>query len=147
MEAIFKPREVALCQCRSLLIVACSWNQVTRTEWPCFATNAGKIEFLQQILSHPCYGDPCHTFSDAEREIIKRLRRTDVLGLYQKRLSVEQDAADRAELARLMAKYGQDTPAVDPGILRTVLLPMNRLDTARIVRRRDDNGQLALGFG
>lgn len=112
-----------------------------------FTTNAGKIEFLQQVLSHPCHGDPCHTFSDAEREIIKRLRRTDVLRFYQQRLSVEQDAADRAELARLMTKYGQDTPAVDPGIVRTVLLPMNRLDTARTVRRRDDDGQLALGFG
>jgi len=112
-----------------------------------FTTNAGKIEFLQQMLSHPCYGDPCHTFSDAEREIIKRLRRTDVLSFYRQRLSVEQDATDRAELARLLTKYGQDTPAVDPGILRTVLLPMNRLDTARTVRRRDDNGQLALGFG
>ncbi len=112
-----------------------------------FTTNAGKVEFLQQVLSHPCYGDPCHTFSDAEREIIKRLRRTDVLNFYRQRLSVEQDAADRAELARLMTKYGQDTPAVDPGILRTVLLPMNRLDTARTVRRRDDTGQLVLGFG
>ena len=112
-----------------------------------FTTNAGKIEFLQQVLSHPCYGDPCHTFSDAEREIIRRLRRTDVLDFYRQRLSTEQDLADRAELARLMAKYGQDTPAADPGILRTVLVPMNRLDTARTVHRRDDTGQLVLGFG
>jgi len=112
-----------------------------------FTTNTGKIEFLQQMLSHPCYGDSCHTFSDAEQEIIKRLRQTNVLGFYRQRLGIEQDAADRAELARLMAKYGQDAPAVDPGILRTVLLPMNRLDTTRTARRRDDNDQLALGFG
>jgi hypothetical protein len=44
-------------------------------------------------------------------------------------------------------KYGHDAPAVDPGILRTVLLPMNRLDNARTARRRDDDGQLALGLG
>jgi len=112
-----------------------------------FTSDAGKIEFLQQVLSHPCYGQPCHTFSDAEQEIIKRLRRTDVLGLYRQRLCIQQDAADRAELARLMAKYSQDTPAVDPGILRTVLLPMNRPDSTRTARRCDDNGQLALGFG
>ena len=67
-----------------------------------FTTNAGKIEFLQQMLSHPCYGDSCHTFSDAEREIIKRLRQTNVLGFYKQRLGIEQDAADRAELARLV---------------------------------------------
>jgi len=112
-----------------------------------FTTNTGKIEFLHQVLSHPCHGDPCHTFSDAEQEIIRRLGRTDVLGFYRQRLCTEQDAADRAELARLMAKYSQDTPAVDPGILRTVLLPMNRPAPARASRHSDDTGQLALGFG
>ena len=112
-----------------------------------FTSNAGKVEFLQQVLSHPCYGDPCHTFSDAEREIIKRLRRTDVLGFYRNRLCAEQDAADRAELARLTAKYDRDAPAPDPGILRTVLVPVNRPIPPRPAHRRGDTGQLALGLG
>ena len=112
-----------------------------------FASNAGKVEFLQQVLSHPCYGDPRHTFSDAEREIIRRLIRTDVLGFYQQRFSAEQDAADRAELARLMAKYGRGPAPADPGILRTVLVPMNRPAPPRPLRCRDDIGQLTLGLG
>jgi len=112
-----------------------------------FTYNAGKVEFLRQVVSHPCYGDPCHTFSDAEREIIRRLRRTDVLGFYRDRLCAEQDAADRAELARLIAKYGRDAPVPDPGILRTVLVPMNRPAPPRPAHRRDDTGQLAFGLG
>lgn len=112
-----------------------------------FTSNTGKIEFLGQVLSHPCYGDPCHTFSDAEREIIKRVRRTDILDIYQQRLCVEQDAADRAELARLMEKYGQGPAPADPGVLLTVLVPMNRPSPPRPLRCRDDTGQLALGLG
>ncbi len=112
-----------------------------------FTTNAGKVEFLQQMLSHPCYGDPCHTFSDAEREIIKRLRRTDVLGFYRQRLCAEREIADRAELTRLMAKYGQGHPPAEHGVLRTVLVPMNRPAPPRPLHRRDDTGQLALGLG
>ena len=112
-----------------------------------FTSSAGKVEFLQHVVSHPCYGDPCHTFSDAEREIIRRLRQTDVLGFYRQRLCAEQDAADRAELARLMAKYGRDVPAPDPGILRTVLVPANRPDPPQPLRRRNDTGQLALSLG
>jgi len=112
-----------------------------------FTSNAGKVEFLQQVLSHPCYGDPCHTFSDAEREIIKRLRRTDVLGFYRQRLCAEQEIADRTELTRLMAKYDQGHPPADPGVLRTVLVPMNRAVPPRPSRQRDDTGQLALGLG
>ncbi len=116
-----------------------------RTEY--FTSNAGKVEFLQQVVSHPCYGDPCHSFSDAEREIVRRLRRTDVLGFYQQRLCAEQGAADHAELARLMAKHGRDDPAPDPGIMRTVLVPMNRPAPLQPARRRDDTGQLAFGLG
>ena len=112
-----------------------------------FTSNAGKAEFLQQVVSHPCHGDPCHTFSDAEREIVRRVRRTDVLGFCRHRLHAEQEAADRAELARLVAKYGRDAPAADPGILRTVLVPMNRPSSPLTAHRRDDTGQFALGLG
>jgi hypothetical protein len=34
-----------------------------------FTSTTGKIEFIEQAVHHPCYGDPTHTFSDVEREI------------------------------------------------------------------------------
>ena len=39
-----------------------------------FTTTAGKVEFIDQVIRHHCFGDPAHTFSDVEREIIRRLR-------------------------------------------------------------------------
>lgn len=112
-----------------------------------FTSTTGKIEFLKQILAHPCYGTPDITWSDVEREIIRRLRRANLLDLYRQRLCIEQDAVDRAELARLLAKYGLDTPAPDPGVLRTVLVPINRPTSSRTSQPRDDSGQLALRLG
>ena len=112
-----------------------------------FASNAGKVEFLGHVLSHHCYGDPCHTFSDAEREIIERMRRTGILDIYRQRLCIEQEAADRAELAQLTVKYGQGPAPADPGVMRTVLVPMNRPAPPRPLRRHDDAGQLGLGLG
>ncbi len=112
-----------------------------------FTSTTGKIEFLQETIVHPCWGSPDHTWSDAEREIIKRLRRTDLLDIYKQHLHTEQDAADRAELARLMAKFNGDTPPVDAGTLRTVLVPMNRSVPARSPHRRDSGSQLTLGLG
>lgn len=86
-----------------------------------FTSTRNKVEFLQQTLSHPGYGQPNHTWSDVERLIIGRLRTADILPLYQARLRAECHASERAELARLLAKYGDDKP--DPGIVRTVMLP------------------------
>lgn len=112
-----------------------------------FSTPAGKVEFIEQALAWPCYGEPATTWSDVEREIIRRLRRTELLGIYRQRLCAEQDAADRAELARLLAKYGQDAAGGDPGTLRTALVPINRPTPARSQPRRDGNSQLTLGLG
>ncbi len=64
-----------------------------------FSKPAGKVEFIEQALAWPCYGEPATTWSDVEREIIRRLRRTELLGIYRQRLCADQDAADRAELA------------------------------------------------
>jgi len=82
-----------------------------------------------------------------EREISKRLRQSGLLNFYRQQLSAEQNATKRAELARLLAKYDQGTSAVDPGILCTVLAPMNRPAPPRPSRHRDDTGQLALSLG
>jgi len=82
-----------------------------------------------------------------EGEIIARLRRTDLLSLYRQHLGTEQDTADRAELSRLMAKFGSDTPPANPGIMRTVLVLMNRPAPTRTAHRRDSESQLALRLG
>ena len=70
-----------------------------------FTTTAGKVEFIDQVIHHHCFGDPAHTFSDVEREIIRRLRKVDLLGLYRGRSRAEQDVADRAKFARLKARF------------------------------------------
>jgi len=113
----------------------------------CFATTRGKVAFIEQVLRHPGSSTPNHAWRDVEREISRRLRQSGLLDLYRRHSAGEQDAADRAELARLTAKYGQDAPAPDPGILRTVLVPVNRPAPSRPAHRRDDTGQLAFGLG
>jgi hypothetical protein len=57
---------------------------------------AGKVEFIEQVVAWPCYGDPMHTFSDAEREIQRRFRQVDLLGLYQKASRAERATDERA---------------------------------------------------
>ncbi len=95
------------------------------------------------MINHPGYGTPDHTWCDVEREISKRLRQSGLLDLYRQHLSAEQGAAERAELARLMAKHGQDSSSIDRGILRTVLVPMNQNPPDGKPKRRDKAGQLA----
>ena len=56
-------------------------------------------------LAHPCWGDPAFTYSDVERALQSWLHQNGVLGRYERRLAAEQEAAERAELARLKAKY------------------------------------------
>ena len=71
-----------------------------------FSTIEGKVRFLRMTLAHPCYGDPAWTYSDVERALQTWLRENDVLARYEDRLAEETEAAERAVLARLQAKYG-----------------------------------------
>lgn len=70
-----------------------------------FTSTTGEIEFIEQAVHHPCYGDPTHTFSDVEREIARRLRQVRLLDLYRERGQADRDAAERAEFARLKARF------------------------------------------
>jgi hypothetical protein len=70
-----------------------------------FASTAGKVRFLRQTLRHSCWGDPAFTYSDVERALQSWLWQNGVLDCYERRLAEEQEAAERAELARLRAKY------------------------------------------
>ena len=112
-----------------------------------FATARTKARFVEKVQHHPGHGGSNPAWRDVEQEIARRLRRSGLLAHYRQRAAGEHDAADRAELARLVTKYGRDIPAPDPGILRTVLVPVNRPAPPRPARRRDDTGQPALGLG
>lgn len=70
-----------------------------------FASTEGKVRFLRHTLRHQCWGDPAFTYSDVERALQSWLRQNGVLERYQQKLAEEQEAAERAELARLQAKY------------------------------------------
>lgn len=70
-----------------------------------FTTTEGKVRFLRQTLAHPCWGDPAWTYSDVERALQSWVRENDVLSQYEQRLAQEQEAEERATLARLQAKY------------------------------------------
>jgi hypothetical protein len=70
-----------------------------------FTATEGKVRFLRMTLAHPCWGDPGFTYSDVERALQSWLHQNGVLGRYERRLAGEQEAAERAELARLQAKY------------------------------------------
>jgi hypothetical protein len=70
-----------------------------------FTATEGKVRFLLMTLAHPCWGDPAFTYSDVERALQSWLHQSGVLGWYERRLAAEQEAAERADLARLQAKY------------------------------------------
>ena len=108
-----------------------------------FTGTAGKIEFIEQVIQWPCYGDPTHTFSDAEREIQRRLRQVDLLGFYHRANRAERDAADRAEFARLKARFEPDGMPV-PLPLHDVPVPPRAM--ARTARGPAPS-QLALAIG
>ena len=72
-----------------------------------FTSTTDKVRFLRQTMQHPCYGDATWTYSDVERALQCWLRENDVLRQYENRNAQEQEAEERAVLARLQAKYSQ----------------------------------------
>ncbi len=109
-----------------------------------FTGTAGKIEFIEQVIQHPCYGDPGHTFSDVEREIGRRLRQVDLLDFYRKKGRSEQEATDRAQFARLKARFEPNGIPVPT----QPLLPPTPPATARVAARSTDHpAQLSLTIG
>ncbi|HEY7331252.1 MAG TPA: hypothetical protein VH592_26700 [Gemmataceae bacterium] len=70
-----------------------------------FSATESKVRFLRMTLGHPCCGDAAFTYSDVERALQSWLHQNGVLGRYERRLTAEQETAERAELARLQAKY------------------------------------------
>jgi hypothetical protein len=72
-----------------------------------FTTTEDKVRFLRKTLQHQCWGDPAFTYSDVEKALQSWLHQNDILAQYEQRLADEQEAAEKAELARLQAKFGK----------------------------------------
>ena len=70
-----------------------------------FSTTAGKIAFVRQNLNYTCGGDPAFTYSDVERILQTWLREQGILEKLMAELAEEVEISERAELARLQAKY------------------------------------------
>ena len=85
-----------------------------------FTTTAEQIEFLQNIVRHPCWGDPAFTYSDVEQVVRSRVKRSGIIAWKQRILTDESKKKDVAELARLKAIYEPDTAPpsdVPPAVL------------------------------
>ena len=78
-----------------------------------FLTAKDKLEFLEQCVTWPCYGDPTFTYSDAERAIGARLRKSQVLAILSSQIAVERRRRELALLSELKARYEPiaETPA------------------------------------
>ena len=72
-----------------------------------FTTTADKVQFLEQCLQWPCYGDPAWTYCDVERALQAWLRDDGALNRHRQKLAEEIEAAERAQLDCLQRKYGQ----------------------------------------
>jgi hypothetical protein len=78
-----------------------------------FESISGKIDFLEQTISHPCYGDPNFTYSDVEKAMIRRLPACGILDFYRAVQAAETEAHERRLLAALRAKYEAAPTAPD----------------------------------
>ncbi len=107
-----------------------------------FTTFSGKIEFLEQVLEWPRYGDPASSFCDVETEIARRISAVDLLGVYRSALRSEREAAERATYARLKAKF-------EPGsaVEATALAAPARTPLGATQRDTRPPEQLALAIG
>jgi hypothetical protein len=96
--------------------------------WDVFFTDTrGKLDFLDQTMRYPCYGDPTYTYSDVERAIQARLLRSGIVPAYQALRLAEIEAAERAALARLRAKSeGAPPPSPAPYHQAPILPPPQR---------------------
>ena len=80
-----------------------------------FEATQGRIEFLEQCLQWPCYGDPGHTYSDVERALQARMTASEILDFFKSQLAIETRRSELANLERLKTKYepGQTAPTLN----------------------------------
>ncbi|WOJ91719.1 hypothetical protein RZS28_18500 (plasmid) [Methylocapsa polymorpha] len=85
-----------------------------------FLDDSSKIEFLRQTLQWPFFGDPNFTYSDVERAVSARIKHSGLLEIYEARFKTQAEIEERAQFARLKAKFHptpdnkpQSNPATD----------------------------------
>ena len=70
-----------------------------------FLTAADKLEFLEQCVTWPCHGDPTFTYSDIERAVAARLRKSQIVAILGSQITVERRRRELALLSELKARY------------------------------------------
>jgi hypothetical protein len=70
-----------------------------------FLTAEDKLEFLEQCVTWPCYGDPAFTYSDVERAVAARLRKSQIVACLSSQIAVERRRRELALLSELRARY------------------------------------------
>jgi hypothetical protein len=61
-----------------------------------FLTAEDKLEFLEQCVTWPCHGDPTCTYSDVERAVGARLRKSEIVTSLSSQIAVAQAKGARA---------------------------------------------------
>ena len=70
-----------------------------------FLTAEDKLEFLEQCVTWPCHGDPTYTYSDVERAVGARLRKSQIVAILSSQIAVERRRRELALLSELKARY------------------------------------------
>ena len=70
-----------------------------------FLTAKDKLEFLEQCAEWPCFGDPTYTYSDVERVVGARLRKSQIVAIMSSQIAVERRRRELALLSQLKARY------------------------------------------
>src|SRR5271166_4141389 len=70
-----------------------------------FLTAKGKLIFLDHCAKWPCHGDPTYTYSDVERAVAARLRKSRIVAILSSQIAVERRRRELALLSELKARY------------------------------------------
>lgn len=70
-----------------------------------FRSPTSRLAFLCNVAEWRCYGDPRFTFSDVERVLAAWVLSTDHVKRLTAQIAADTEKEERAELARLSAKY------------------------------------------
>jgi hypothetical protein len=70
-----------------------------------FLTAADKLGFLEQSVTWPCHGDPTYTYSDVERAVAARLRKSQIVAILGSQIAVERKRRELALLSELKVRY------------------------------------------
>lgn len=76
-----------------------------------FADLPRRRDFLINALRHPCYGDPKFTYSDVERVLKAWIAESGLIEKYVAAITAATELRERADLARLKAKYEEPEAA------------------------------------